>query len=87
MSSTKTAPPSNSAAQEKTELEPEQLLRSMAQKMVAAAEEEERERRIREEISDTHLKDDVYNQLTVVQEDLVRSINLLRVSDQLEVLR
>lgn len=77
MSSNDAAPLSNEA-QDAKELMQEQLLRGMALKMVAAAEEEERARRISEE-SDPQ-KNVVYDKLIVVQEDLVRTLNLLKVS-------
>ncbi len=57
----------------------EQLMREMAIKVLAAAEEEERARRISEETQGSTQKNAVYDKLIVVQEDLVRTINLMKV--------
>ena len=79
MSSSEAAPLSNDA-QDAKELMQEQLLRKMALKMVAAAEEDERARRISEEAHPDTQKNAAYDKLIVVQEDLVRTLNLLKVS-------
>lgn len=71
-------------AQEAKELMHQQLMRKMANKMMAEAIEEERQRRIKSEQKD---EDDVVrrkavDQLVVVQEDLVRCLNLMRVRNR-----
>ena len=73
--------PLSSAAQEAKERVHQELMRSMANKMMAEAIEEERQRRIKEnEVEDGGERQKAYSQLIVVQEDLVRTINLMRVS-------
>lgn len=73
--------PLSSAAQEAKERVHQELMRSMANKMMAEAIEEERQRRIKEnEAEDGGERQKAYSQLIVVQEDLVRTINLMRVS-------
>ena len=48
-------------------------------KMVADMEEEERKRRIAEEKQPNEARDNMFNRLIVVQEDLLRTMNLLKV--------
>ena len=82
--------PLSPAAQDAKEAMHHEFLRTMAQKMIASAIEEERARRIKElkelqnpssnpEDADS-VKVNAYEQLTVVQEDLVRSFNLMKVT-------
>ena len=49
-------------------------------KMVAELEEEERNRRIAEEKQPNEARERMFDRLIVVQEDLLRTINLLKVS-------
>lgn len=65
------------------ELDPAQdlLMRQVALKMLAAVEEEERARRITEEAQENALKSVAYDKLISVQEDLVRTINLMQVGN------
>lgn len=78
--------PLSEQAQEAKEVMQRELLRSMARKMMAAAVEDERERRIKEMQSqgspdeEDVVKRNAYEQLMVVQEDLVRTLNLMKVS-------
>ena len=73
--------PLSSGAQEAKEMVHQQLMRKMANKMMAEAIEEERQRRIKEsEGEEGAERQKAYEQLIVVQEDLVRTINLMRVS-------
>ena len=74
--------PLSNAAQEAKELVHQQLMRTMANRMMAEAIEEERQRRIKEraESEEGGERQKAYNQLIVVQEDLIRTINLMRVS-------
>ena len=74
--------PLSSEAQEAKEMVQQQLLRKMAAKVMDAAIEEERERRIKEgtgQGEDGGEREKVYNQLILVQEDLLRTMNLMRV--------
>ena len=73
--------PLSANAQEAKEMMHQQLMRKMANKMMAAAIEEERQRRIqseKEEEEDT-VRRKAFDQLVVVQEDLVRCLNLMKV--------
>ena len=81
--------PLSPAAQDAKEVMQQELLRNVAKKMMVAAEEEERQRRITDlqemqspkespEQEDT-LRRNAYEQLMIVQEDLVRSMNLMKV--------
>lgn len=73
--------PLSNEAQEAKEMVHQQLMRKMANKMMAEAIEEERQRRIKEsETEEAAERQKAYNQLILVQEDLVRTINLMRVS-------
>ena len=85
------APPQNSSesevplspkAQEAKESMQRQLLRSMASKMYATAQEEERARRVKEsqEPDDDLVKKKAFEDLMRVQEDLVRAVNVMKVS-------
>lgn len=74
--------PLSSEAQEAKEMVQQQLLRKMAAKVMDAAIEEERERRIKEGAVQGEQggeREKVYNQLILVQEDLLRTMNLMRV--------
>ena len=72
--------PLSNEAQEAKEMVQQQLLRKMATKMMSEAIEEERQRRIKESTGEEGgEREKVYNQLILVQEDLVRTINLMRV--------
>lgn len=77
--------PLSEQAQEHKEMMQQELMRSMASKLMAAALEEERERRIAEMQdqggeSDDAVRKKAYGQLVVVQEDLIRTLNLMKVS-------
>lgn len=81
------AVPLSEQAQEHKEMMQQELMRSMANKLMAAALEEERQRRIKEmEGQGAEDEDSVrrkaYGQLVVVQEDLIRTLNLMKVSLQ-----
>ena len=81
--------PLNSKAQDAKEAMHQQFLRNMAQKMMAGAIEEERERRIKEltklqssnadSADDDIMRKNAFGHLMVVQEDLVRNFNLMKV--------
>lgn len=71
--------PLSSEAQDAKEMVQQQLLRKMAAKVMEAAIEEERQRRIKEGMAEGGEREKVYNQLILVQEDLLRTINLMRV--------
>lgn len=74
--------PLSSEAQDAKEMVHQQLLRKMAAKVMDAAIEEERERRIKEGTGageEGGEREKVYNQLILVQEDLLRTINSMRV--------
>lgn len=60
----------------------EQQIRKMAAKVVDNAAEEERQRRIKEKLSveEQELRSKAYDKLIVVQEDLVRYVNQMKVS-------
>lgn len=74
------AVPLSSEAQDAKEMVHQQLMRKMANKMMSEAIEEERQRRMKEsEAGEGAERQKAYNQLIVVQEDLVRTINLMRV--------
>lgn len=65
----------------KEEME-EQLMRKMAAKVVDNAAEEERQRRVKEKLSveEQELRSKAYDKLILVQEDLVRYVNQMKVS-------
>lgn len=76
--------PLSSDAQDAKEMVQQQLLRKMAAKVMEAAIEEERQRRIKEGTAaaggeEGGEREKVYNQLVLVQEDLLRTMNLMRV--------
>lgn len=77
MTSTETA--QREVNEDKLDTAQEQLMRQMALKMLATVEEEERARRISEEAQENALKSAAYDKLISVQEDLVRTINLMQV--------
>lgn len=71
--------PLSSEAQDAKEMVQQQLLRKMAAKVMETAIEEERQRRIKEGTAEGGEREKVYNQLILVQEDLLRTMNLMRV--------
>ena len=73
--------PLSSNAQEAKEMMHQQLMRKMANKMMVAAIEEERQRRIQSEREgeEDAVRRKAFDQLVVVQEDLVRCLNLMKV--------
>ena len=73
--------PLSADAQDAKELMQQQLLRKMANKMMAEAIEEERQRRIKAELEpeDDTVRRKAFDQLIVVQEDLVRCLNRMKV--------
>ena len=80
--------PLSSEAQEAKELMQRELLRNMAKTMVSTAVEEERQRRVQElkqlqtdEDQDDSIRKNAYEQLMVVQEDLIRNMNLMKVRE------
>lgn len=77
------AVPLSEEAQEHKEMMQQELLRTMASKLMAATLEEERQRRIKEsesQVEDDAVRKKAYGQLVVVQEDLIRTLNLMKVS-------
>ena len=68
-------------AQDAKEDMQQQLVRRLAAKVVDNAAEEERQRRIKEKLSieDQELRSKAYDKLIVVQEDLVRYVNQMKV--------
>lgn len=76
--------PLSSEAQEAKELMQQQLLRKMANKMMAEAIEEERQRRIKqeEEANEDAVRRKAFDQLITVQEDLIHTLNLMKVTLQ-----
>lgn len=60
----------------------EQLMRKMAAQVVDKAAEEERQRRVKEKLSveEQELRSKAYDKLILVQEDLVRYVNQMKVS-------
>ena len=68
-------------AQDAKEDMQQQLIRRLAAKVVDNAAEDERQRRIKEKLSveDQELRTKAYDKLIVVQEDLVRYVNQLKV--------
>lgn len=81
MSSSESEVPLSTEAQEAKELMQRELLRKMANKMMAAAIEEERQWRIKAQETQTEdvVKQKALDQIVVVQEDLVRTLNLMKV--------
>ena len=84
MAEEKTETSGNSEAQIAKEEMQEQELRKMAAKVVDNAAEEERQRRVKEKLSveEQELRTKAYDKLIVVQEDLVRYVNQMKVSTQ-----
>ena len=74
--------PLSANAQEVKEMMHQQLMRKMANKITAAAIEEERQRRIQSEKEgeDDAVRRKAFDQLVVVQENLVRCLNIRKVS-------
>jgi len=68
-------------AQDAKEDMQEQLVRQLAAKVVDNAAEDERQRRIKEKLSveEQELRSKAYDKLIVVQEDLVRYVNQMKV--------
>ena len=85
MSSTENEVPLSSEAQEAKELMQRELLRKMANKMMVTAIEEERQLRIKAQETETDdvVKQKALDQIVIVQEDLVRTLNLMKVSKAL----
>lgn len=80
--------PLSPQAQDAKESMQRQLLRTMANKMYASAVEEERKRRVEEmqkDQGDDSVKKRALECLTMVQEDMVRAINVMKVSRLLEL--
>lgn len=76
------AVPLSSAAQDAKEAMQQQLVRKMALKMLAEAEEQERERRVKEASTaavDDAVRQRALDQIITVQEDLVRALNRMKV--------
>lgn len=75
------AVPLSSAAQDAKEAMQQQLVRKMAVKMLAEAEEQERERRVKEAsvAVDDAVRQRALDQIITVQEDLVRALNRMKV--------
>ena len=65
----------------------EQQLRKMAAKIVDNAAEEERQRRVKEKLSveEQELRNKAYDKLILVQEDLVRYVNQMKVSSLINI--
>ena len=80
--------PLSTEAQDAKEAMQQQLVRKMALKMLAEAEEEERARRVQEAAQQPREGDTVrqraLDQIITVQEDLVRALNRMKVSDLCE---
>lgn len=78
--------PLSSEAQDAKEMVQQQLLRKMAAKGMEAAIEEERQRRIKEGTGEeAGERQKAYNQLILVQEDLLRTMNSMRVKAEAEL--
>jgi len=77
--------PLSPEAQEAKELMQQELLRNIAKTVMATAVEEERQRRIKESQQlqsadqEDNIRKNAYEQLMVVQEDLIRNMNLMKV--------
>ena len=73
--------PLSSDAQEAKELMQQQLLRKMANKMMSEAIEDERQRRIKlqEQANEDTVRSKAFDQLITVQEDLIHTLNLIKV--------
>ena len=81
MAEKKSEVPLTSEAEIAKEEMQEQLMRKMAAKVVDNAAEEERQRRVKEKLSveDQELRSKAYDKLILVQEDLVRYVNQMKV--------
>ena len=71
--------PLSDQAQDAKERMQQQLLAQFAGRMVADLEEEERKRRVAEHKKPDAAREAAYDRLIVVQEDLLRCLNLLKV--------
>ena len=74
--------PLSDAAQDAKEAMQQQLVRKMALKMLAEAEEQERERRVQEAgrpPAEDAVRQRALDQIITVQEDLVRALNRMKV--------
>ena len=74
--------PLSDAAQDAKEAMQQQLVRKMALKMLAEAEEQERERRVQEArrpATADAVRQRALDQIITVQEDLVRALNVMKV--------
>ena len=82
MAEVKSEVPLSTEAQTAKEEMQEQLMRRMAAKVVDTAAEEERQRRVKEKLSveEKELRSRAYDKLILVQEDLVRYVNQMKVS-------
>ena len=82
MAERKSENPLTSEAQVAKEEMQEQLMRKMAAQVVDSAAEEERQRRVKEKLSveEQELRSKAYDKLIMVQEDLVRYVNQMKVS-------
>lgn len=85
MAEEKSKNPLSPEAQTAKEQMQEQLMRTMAAKIVDNAAEEERQRRVKEKLSveEEELRSKAYDKLILVQEDLVRYVNQMKVSNEL----
>lgn len=83
MAESKSEVPLSSEAQDAKEAMQQQLVRKMALKMLAEAEEQERARRVQEAskpLGDDAVRQRALDQIITVQEDLVRALNRMKVS-------
>lgn len=87
MAEEKSKSPLTPEAQVTEEEMQEQQLRKMAAKIVDNAAEEERQRRVKEKLSveEQELRNKAYDKLILVQEDLVRYVNQMKVSSLVNV--
>ena len=81
MAEEKSKSPLSTEAQTAKEEMQEQLMRRMAAKVVDTAAEEERQRRVKEKLSveEEELRSKAFDKLILVQEDLVRYVNQMKV--------
>ena len=82
MADAKSEVPLSPEAQTAKEEMQEQLMRRIAAKVVDNAADEERQRRVKEKLSieEKELRSKAYDKLILVQEDLVRYVNQMKVS-------
>ncbi len=76
--------PLSESAQDAKEVMQREFLRTMANKMMATALEDERARKIKDLQSlgaegEDAVRKNAYNQLIMVQEDLIKTLNLMKV--------